>query len=88
MQLHGIAGTIAGFVQFQRHAIGTHGPAAVAVILPAITSPEAYAAHCIIRGFYFQTISAPLNREANFTGLIGLKIQGLLTLNQILLIEL
>ena len=88
MQLHGIARTVAGFVQFQSHAIGTHSPTAVAVILPAITCPEAYAAHRIIRGFHFQTIGTPLNREADFTGFIGLKIQGLLPLNQIFLIEL
>ena len=88
MQLHGITGTIAGLVQFQRHAIGTNSPTAVAIILPAITGPEAYAAHRIIRSFHFQTIGAPLNREADFTGFISLKIQSLLTFNQILLIEL
>ena len=38
------------------------------------------------RSFHFQAIGTPLDREADFTGLIGLKIQGLLTLNQIFLI--
>ena len=88
MQLHGIARTIAGFIQFQGHTIGANRAAAVAIILPAITRPEAHAAHRIIRRFYFQTIGAPLNREAHFTGFIGLKIQSLLTFDQIFLIKL
>ncbi len=88
MQLNGIARAITGFIQFQRDTVGSHCTTPVAVVLPAIASPETHTTDRFIRRFDFQTISAPLNRETDLTGFIRLKIQSLFIFNQIFLIKL
>ncbi|MNC07861.1 hypothetical protein D3C75_554200 [compost metagenome] len=88
VQLDAVPRLIGRFIQLQGDAIRTRRARAVAVILPAVTGPEAQAADRFVRGFDLQTIRAPLNREAHFAGLVRGQIQDLLTFDQIFLIEL
>ena len=71
MQLDRIARFIGRFVQLHGDAVRTRRPLAVAVILPAVSGPEAHAADRIIRPFNFQAIRTPLDREAHFRRLSG-----------------
>ena len=56
MQLDGIAWLISGFIQLQRHAVRACSPRAIAVILPAVSRPEAHATDHLIRRFHLQTV--------------------------------
>ena len=88
MQLNGVARAITGFIQFQRDTVGSHCAATVAVVLPAIASPETNTTDRFIRRFDFQTISAPLYRKTDLAGFVRFQIQSLFIFDQIFLIKL
>ena len=69
--MHGVTRLVSRFIQLQSDLIGTQRARAVGVVLPVITRLEPHAADDILARLHFQSVVAPLDREADFSAAVS-----------------